>query len=102
MPSLSHQGTPTPDNSNDASSSTSIAALEVMTQRQQHGPFEYELRQEANNSENKQLLASLGLSEGGSSAILEKSSTNEKRKKGEKGKAKGYVFLFYNAHPSMI
>ena len=47
-------------------------------------------------------MASLGLSEGGSSAILGKLSTNEKRKKGEKGKAEGYVFLFYNAHPSMI
>ena len=102
LPSLSHQGTPTPDNSSDASSSTSIAASVVTTQRQQHGPSEYELRREANIAENKQLLASLGLSEGGSSAILGKPSTNEKRKKGEKGKAEGYVFLFYNAHPSMI
>jgi hypothetical protein len=95
MSSLSNQGTPSPDNFNDASSSTSTANSEP--QKRQHGPSEYELRQAANIAENKRLLASLGL-DGGTSAIL------GKRKKGEKGKAKGYVFLFCTAyrHPSMI
>ena len=102
MPSISHQGTPIPGNSNDASTSTNIADSETTTQRRQHGPSEYKLRRESNIAENKRLLASLGLSEGGSSAILGKSSTNEKRKKEEKGKVQRYVFLFCTAYTSMI
>jgi hypothetical protein len=41
-------------------------------------------------------MASLGLSEGGSGIILGKSSTNVKRKKGEKGKGKEYVFCLFS------
>jgi hypothetical protein len=98
LSSLSHQGTPTPGNSSDA---TSTAVSE--TQRRQHGPSEYELRREANIAENKRLLDSLGLSKGGSSAILDGSPANVKRNKGEKEKGKRYVFcLFCTAYPSMI
>jgi hypothetical protein len=94
LSSLLHQGTPSPGNSNDASSNTSREDSETQkTQKRKHGPSEYELRREANIAENQQLLASLGLSEGGNNAILGKSLTKEKRKKGEKGKGEGYVFL---------
>jgi len=91
MPSLSHQGTP--DNSND---------LDAIAERQQDGLSEYELRQEANIAENQKLLASLGLLEGGSSAIdSDKSLKKVKRKKGEKRKR--YTFcLFCAACPTMI
>lgn len=79
MPSLSHQGTP--ENSND------LDAEAVA-----NGQSEYELRREANIAENQKLLASLGLSEGGSSALLGKSPMNEK---GKKGKGKGYAFCLF-------
>ena len=85
MPSLSHQGTPSPDNSNEAVISTSLPE----TQKRQNGPPEYQLQREANIAENQQLLASLGLL-GGGSALLDKSPTKGKRKKG--GQEKRYAF----------
>ena len=80
MSNLSHQGTPSPD---DASGSTSTADSENQRRpKKQKGISDYQARREANIAENKRLLAGLGLSEGGSSAILGKSATNVKRKKG--------------------
>jgi hypothetical protein len=97
LPSLSHQGTPSPADG----SSTSITTEDSVIQKRQKGPSDYEMRREAKIAENKRLLASLGLSEGGSNAILGKSSTNAKRKKGEKGKGKEFVFcLHYSSYPS--
>jgi len=93
LSSLSHQGTPNPDESNDDSIRTNIGER----QERQHGPSEYALRREANIAQNQQLLVSLGLSEGGSSALL----TNIKRKKGEKGERYDFC-LFSNAYPTMI
>ena len=95
MPSLSHEGTP--DNSND-SDDHAIAE----TRRRQDGPSEYELQRQANIAENQKLLASLGLSKGGSGAIgLDKSSKKVKRGKGEKGK-KYAVCLFCGAYRTMV
>jgi hypothetical protein len=85
LSSLSNQGTPSPENSINASTSTSKA------KERWHGPSDYELRQQANIAENERLLASLGLSKGGSSLIdPDKSSKNVKGKKG--GKEKRYAF----------
>jgi hypothetical protein len=56
-----------------------------MAERRQEGPSEYELRREANIAENRQLLASLGLLEGGSS-LLDNPLSKVKRKKGDKEK----------------
>ena len=81
MSSQSHQGTPSPGESNDASSAN-IADSE--TPRRRQGPSEYQLQREANIAENQQLLARLGLSGGGSSAILGNLPT-EKGKEKEKG-----------------
>ena len=91
MPGLSHQGTP--DNSNDSA---------AIAERPQHGLSESELQREANISENRKLLSSLGLLEGGSSAKeSDKSLKKVKGKKGEKGKR--YAFcLFCAAYPTMI
>lgn len=87
MSSLSHQGTP--ETSHDAS----------IAEKRQQGPSEYELRREANIAENQKLLASLGLSEGGSS-VIDKSSSKVKRKKGDKGKR--YAFCSFNTYTSMV
>jgi hypothetical protein len=95
LPSQSHQGTPSPDESNDASSSASIADSESETPRRRHGPSEYQLRREANIAENQKLLASLGLSGGGSSAILGNLPTQTKKGEKGKGKGKGYAFFFF-------
>jgi hypothetical protein len=84
LSSLSHEGTP--EISNDATA-TSIA------EKRQHGPSEYELRRQANIAENNRLLAGLGLSEGGSSA-LKKLSSKEKKKNGEKKKRYGFCFVY--------
>jgi hypothetical protein len=92
MPSLSsHQ-----EAADDASDS------DVIVERRQKGPSEYELQREANIAKNQKLLASLGLSMGGSGVLgLEKSSKKVKRGKGEKGKR--YAFcLFCAAYPTMI
>ena len=86
MKSLSHQGTPTPGVSNEAT----IEDLGTPAERQQDGGSEYAMRRDANIAENKRLLASLGLSEGGSSAIRDKSVTKKGKGKGkEKEKEKG-------------
>ena len=87
MPSLSHQGTPSPDDSNEAVISTSLPE----TQKQQNGPSEYQLQREANIAENRQLLTNLGLL-GSGSALLDKSSAKEKRMNG--GKKERYAFYF--------
>lgn len=95
LSSLSHQGTPSPDTLNGASIITSIP------ERQKLGPSDYELQREANIAENKRLLASLGLSKGGSGFIdKSESSSKVKRKKGEKGKR--YAFCLLVAYPNMI
>jgi hypothetical protein len=91
LSSLSHQGTP--DTSNDASIGTSVA------EKRKKGPSEYELEREANIAENRQLLASLGLLEAGSS-LFDKSSSKVKRKKREKGKR--YAFGLFGAYPTTI
>jgi hypothetical protein len=75
LSNLSRKGTP--DNSNEATVSRNIVA-----KKQQHGPSDYELKRQANIEENRKLLDELGLSKGGSSAIVGKSST--RKKKGEK------------------
>lgn len=90
---LSHEGTP--DISNEASTTGSTG----MATKEQHGPSEYELRRKANIEENQRLLASLGLSGGGSS-IIDKQSSKGKKKKGAKGER--YFGLFCCAFPSMI
>lgn len=94
MPSLSHQGTPSPGDSNEAVIITSLAE----TPKRQKGPSEYQLRREANIAENQTLLASLGL--GGGNALLDKSSTKGKRKKG--GKGKRYSFCFFHTASLLI
>jgi hypothetical protein len=83
MSSLSHQGTP--DNSNDSEA-------EAIAEKQHNGPSEYEMRRQANIAENQKLLANLGLSEGGGSAILGMSPTNEM---GKKGKGKRYALCLF-------
>ena len=94
MLSLSHQGTPNPDNSNETSTST------IIGERQQHGPSEYEMRQQANIADNQQLLDSLGLSEGGSS-VMKKPLTKVKKAKGNKEKRCAFC-LFCSAFLNMI
>jgi hypothetical protein len=90
MPNISQRGTPAPGISNEAGSISED--LGTPAQRRQDGGSEYAMRRDASIAENRQLLASLGLSEGGSSAIRDKLLT----KKGEKGKGKekgkGYAF----------
>jgi len=89
---LSNEGTP--DNSNDTSVGTNIAP-----KKPKHGPSDYELKKQANIEENRKLLAGLGLSNGGSSAILGNSLTN--KKKGEKEER--YAFcLFCIVFPTII
>ena len=90
---LSHEGTP--DISNEASTTGSTR----MAAKEQHGPSEYELRRQANIEENQRLLASLGLSGGGSS-IIDKQSSRGRRKKG--GKGERYFGLFCCSFSSMI
>jgi hypothetical protein len=93
LPSLSHQGTPSPDDSNEAVISTSLAET-------QKGPSKYQLQREANIEENRQLLATLGLL-GGGSALLDKSLPKGKRKKREKGKR--YAFcIIHTAYRTMV
>jgi hypothetical protein len=87
LPSLSHQGTLSPDDSNEAVISTSLPE----TQKRHNGPSEYQLQRDANIAENQQLLASLGLL-GGGSALLDKSSAKAKEKKG--GNEKRYALCF--------
>lgn len=93
MPGLSHEGTPGNSNESDA-----------IEERRQDVPSdsEYKLQREANIAENRKLLSSLGLLEGGSSAIdLDKSPKGVNGKKGEKGKR--YAFcLFCLAYRPMI
>jgi hypothetical protein len=84
LSSLSHEGTPEAGISDDAT--TSIA------EKRKHGPSEYEQRRQANIAENHRLLASLGLSGGGSSA-LDKLSKG-KKKKGGKEKRYGFCFVY--------
>ena len=72
MSSLSHQGTP--DDSKEASTSSGV---EEKGRQQASGPSEYQRRREANIAENQRILATLGLSGGGSSALLDKSPTKE-------------------------
>ena len=92
--SLSNQGSPSPNNSNDACINPSIS-------KKRHGPSEYELRRQANIAKNKEILDSLGLSMGGSSVIdPDKSSKKVKGKKG--GKGKRYAFcLFLSDHDDL-
>jgi len=88
---LPPQETLTTGISNDASTSTSIADLETQRRKPEDGPSDYEKRREANIAQNRQLLASLGLLEGGS-GILGKSPREEMRKK---AKEKGYAFCLF-------
>ena len=85
LSSLSHQGTPSPDNSNEASTS--------LQEKRQPGPSDYELRRQANIAENEQLLASLGLSKGGSSFI----GKTKKGKKGKGEKVERCAFFFFSS-----
>ena len=84
MSSLSHEETPDADISDDATPSLPV--------KRKHGPSEYEKRRQANIAENNRLLASLGLSGGGSSA-LDKLSKG-KGKKGDKPKMYGFCFAY--------
>jgi hypothetical protein len=104
LPSQSHQGTPSPGESNDARSSAD-SEFESETPRRRDGPSEYQLQREANIAENQKLLARLGLSGGGSSAILGNLPTQTKKgEKGKgKGKGKGYaLFFFCIAYRTMV
>ena len=94
MPSLSpHQ---------EAADDLDASGSDVIAERRQKGPSEYELQRAANIAENQKLLASLGLSKGGSGVIgLEKSSKKVKRGKGEKEKRYA-VCLFYAAYSTMV
>jgi hypothetical protein len=85
LSSLSHERTPDAGISDDATPSIPV--------KRKHGPSEYEQRRQANISENHRLLASLGLSGGGSSALV-KSSAKGKNKKGDKSKRYGFCFAY--------
>jgi len=82
LSSLSHEETP--DAGIPDGASTSIA------EKRNNGPSEYEQKRQANIAENHLLLASLGLSGGGSSAFKLDKSTKGKKKKG--GREKRYGF----------
>ena len=87
MSSLSHQGTPSPDDSNDASTSGNIE------ERQQNGLSQYEQRRKVNIAENRELLAALGLSGGGSRALKELLMKGD-REKEEEGERHGFDLFF--------
>ena len=80
----------TPEISDEAS--TSIA------RKREHGPSEYEVRRKANIEENHCLLASLGLSGGGSST-LDKLSLKGRKKKG--GNKRYGFLLVYMVFPTI-
>jgi hypothetical protein len=80
---LPHQETMTTGISNDASTSTSIADSETQRRKPEDGRSDYAKRRDANIAQNRQLLASLGLSEGGSGIL------------GMEAKEKGYGFCLF-------